>query len=206
MIRVLITVFCLTGTLFAAAQQTNSKDSTASKKEVVTPIDYHQPDAPMPRLKLVTLDTLSKEFSGKALRKLNKKSSKAMGYASVTRIITNKDIDSRGNIFTMMFNPTCGHCEDQTEIMKKNIDLFQHSRLYLVANANMKTYLPDFIKNHKTHDFYPIMTVGMDSADFIKETFLYGALPQINIYSKDHKLIKSYNGEVSIDSLKQYID
>ena len=170
------------------------------------PIDYHQVDAPMPKVKLVTLDTLSKLYEGKQLKKMNKKNTKKFGYTPATRIITNDDINNTGNVFVMMFNPNCGHCEDQTEILKKNIDQFKTSTLILMANAVMKTYLPDFVKNHKTHDFYPKMIVGIDSGEVIKEAYLYGALPQINIYNSKHKLLKSFNGEIPIDSLKMYMN
>ncbi len=48
------------------------------------------------------------------------------------------------------------------------------------------------------------MYIGTDSSGFINNVFLYQSLPQINIYSPAHKLIKTYTGEVPIDSLKQY--
>ncbi len=196
--KLLLPVFVL------GVMNVHAQEPAKAAKE--TPIDYHEPGSPMPRLKLVTLDTLSKVYEGRELKKINKKNTKKWGYTPATRVVGNDDLDNGGNLFLMMFNPTCGHCEDETEILKKNIGLFKKSRLVLVANASMKTYLPDFVKNHKTRDFYPQMTVGLDSSDFIKLIFQYGALPQINIYGSDRKLIKSYNGEVAIDSLKQYIN
>jgi hypothetical protein len=52
---------------------------------------------------------------------------------------------------------------------------------------------------------YPIMYVGTDSGDFLNNVFLYSQLPQINIYDKKRKLLKTFTGEVAIDSLKKYI-
>ncbi len=196
--KLLLPVFIL-GLMNATAQE-------AAKPTKETPIDYHEPGAPMPRLKLVTLDTLSKIYEGRELKKINKSNAKKWGYKPATRVVGNDDLDNNGHLFMMMFNPTCGHCEDETEMLKKNIGMFKKSRVVLVANASMKTYLPDFVKNHKTRDFYPQMTVGLDSSDFIKQIFQYGALPQINVYDRDRKLIRSYNGEVTMDSLQQYID
>ena len=47
--------------------------------------------------------------------------------------------------------------------------------------------------------------MGLDSANFINSVFLYKTLPQINIYSPERKLLKIFNGDVAIDSLKRYI-
>ncbi|NDA64813.1 MAG: hypothetical protein EBX50_22730, partial [Chitinophagia bacterium] len=121
-----------------------------------------------------------------------------------TKIITDKNVPAKGNLFLMIFNPTCGHCEDQTDQFIKNISLFNKSNLVLVTNPVMRGYLPDFIKNHHIKD-HPQIQVGVDSSGYISNTFLYGSLPQINIYNSDLKLIKMYQGEVVIDSLKQYI-
>ncbi len=205
MLRNILVTALLFGTINANAQQ-QPNGAPNLPKEKILPIDYHEIGAPMPKFKLVTLDTLAKEYEGRDLKKVNKKNVKKLGYASVTRVITDADIDNAGTLIMMMFNPTCGHCEDETEILKKNIGEFNNSRLFLVANPNMKTYLPDFVRNHKTRDFYPTMTVGLDSAEFIKEIFQYGSLPQINIYSRERKLLKSFNGEVPLDSLKMYMN
>ena len=68
----------------------------------------------------------------------------------------------------------------------------------------MQPYLGDFVAI--THvDKYPEIYLGTDSTDFVSNLFLYQALPQINVYSADRKLIRSYSGEVAVDSLKKYI-
>ena len=69
----------------------------------------------------------------------------------------------------------------------------------------MKAYLPDFVNMLHVME-YPSMHVGIDSSDFINKVYQYTALPQINIYDKERKLIKIYNGEVSVDTLKKYIE
>ena len=61
----------------------------------------------------------------------------------------------------------------------------------MMASPGTKEYLPDFIKTQKTSD-YPYITVGYDNADFIKKVYLYQALPQIDIYNSDHKLIRIF--------------
>lgn len=173
-----------------------------AKADTATKIDYMQPGAPMPELLLMSFDTI-RDF-GK--RKDRQNEQFLMDTNNVkTRLYNKNNFTKKGNLLVMLFNPTCGHCEDQTDILEKNKALFKKSEVILMANKTMKTYLPDFIKNHHVHD-YEMFTIGIDSLNFINSTFLYRALPQINIYNTDRKLIKIFAGQVPIDSLKEYID
>ena len=74
-----------------------------------------------------------------------------------------------------------------------------------MANPGMMQYLPDFVNMLHVLD-YPIMHVGIDSSGFIGNAFGYHMLPQINIYDHSRKLLKTFNGETPIDSLKSYIE
>lgn len=120
-------------------------------------------------------------------------------------VMTAKDVDNGANLFVMMFNPTCSHCENETEMLERNIDLFDRSKVLLMANPGMKPYLADFVKSLHTNN-YPSIYVGIDSGDFINKAFLYQALPQINIYDKHRRLLKIYTSDVPLDSLKKYIE
>jgi thiol-disulfide isomerase/thioredoxin len=171
-------------------------------------VDYHEAGAPMPAIKLVTFDSVEYKLTAKEKKDRKKNNLPAATHLKKPRILTEKDFDNKGNLMVMMFNPTCGHCEDQTDQIARNATLFteggKDTRVILMANMNMRTYLPDFIKNHKVNQF-PVFTIGMDSADFIKESFLYSSLPQINIYDQNRKLLKIFTGEVRMDSLIQFI-
>jgi hypothetical protein len=120
------------------------------------------------------------------------------------KIMTQKDAMYNGNLLLMIFNPTCGHCEDMTDLLEKNIALFSTSRLLMVATSVMEPYMGDFKKHHHIAD-YPQIQVAIDSSKLIDKTFQYKMLPQINIYDKNRKLIKCFYGDTPIDSLKQYI-
>ena len=50
--------------------------SSADKQPAIEKIDYHSLGSIMPELKLVTVETISKQFSGRALKKVNKKNRK----------------------------------------------------------------------------------------------------------------------------------
>jgi glutaredoxin len=192
--------------LLAIAVHGQKKDADKSKAAPpVTPpakIDYTQIGAPMPEMSLFTEDTITttetvtKSWLG--IIKYKKKNTVK------TNILTNKYFESDANLLVMEFNPNCSHCVEETEMLKSNISLFKKSKLVMIANARMKEYLTEFVKQREIRK-YPQITIGYDNGDFINNTFLYRNLPQINIYGPDHKMIKVYNGDVSIDSLKNFI-
>jgi len=168
-----------------AIAQTNTTSSKTTQKQNDPKIDYKQIDAPMPLLVFIPYHDSSN--SGVA-----------------EKYMTNSYFDNGANLFVMMFNPTCSHCQEQTIMFEKSEALFKRSKIILLANNVMKTYLGDFVA--LTHaNQYPFMYLGVDSTDFINNLFLYQALPQLNIYNSERKLIRTYNGEVAIDSLKKYI-
>jgi hypothetical protein len=120
------------------------------------------------------------------------------------QVYTDSSLKNDANLFVMMFNPTCEHCEDMTRALEKDIALFKSSAIVLLATPNMGPYLEYFDKNTK-YSQYPTLKVGLDSAKFIDHTFTYQSLPQINVYDKDRKLIKSFSGINTIEQLKPYI-
>jgi thioredoxin-related protein len=126
-------------------------------------------------------------------------------YTSKGKKITNKDMKNDANLFVMLFNPTCSHCEDMTMLLEKNIALFDKSKLLMVATSTQAPYIKGFEDSYHT-DQYKTMTVGLDSnMHLVDKTFRYKMLPQISVYDKDRKLIKVFTGEIPIDSLKPYI-
>lgn len=119
--------------------------------------------------------------------------------------LRNADLNNGATLMLMLFNPTCEHCEDQTDTLRKYIYLFKKTNLILVAGPMMGPYLDMFKNGHKLDD-YPTIQLALDSNAYADKTFLYQTLPQINIYDKNQKLVKIFVGNVPIDSLRQYIE
>lgn len=190
----------------AALLMCSALSATAQNKPVgkspEEKINYEVPGAPMPQLMLVTLDSVT---DMKKAKKVMKKTPGYMVSPYKTNMYTDKFFAANAPLIVMMFNPTCGHCESQTDEFIRVADRFKDTKLILLANPQMKAYLPNFITNHKIKEQATYMTLGVDSQEFIKNTFLYQALPQINVYGADRKLIKAYSGNVPMDTLLQYI-
>ncbi len=127
-------------------------------------------------------------------------------YTNDSTYIRYDDVKGKsGNLLLMMFNPTCGHCEEQAILFKDNFSMFKNSRLIMLAAPNMLPYLEYFTNTTRMTNFKGI-PIGVDSFNYIDRTYLYEMLPQINIYDRDRKLVKMFYGPTPLDSLKQYID
>ncbi len=211
MIRSLLALLLVTITNNTFAQNTVANAPKATEKQGIQ-IDYKQEGAPMPPIRLIVYedtssakkDTTNTEAVAKK-RKKNKGAETTIVAEGQKKVITNADVDNGANLFIMLFNPTCSHCEEETALLEKNSNLFKRSKFLMMVNPVMQPYLHDFIKMMHVDD-YPIFKVGVDSSDYVNNVFLYQALPQINIYNAERKLLKIYSGEVPIDSLKQYIE
>jgi thiol-disulfide isomerase/thioredoxin len=183
MLRKLLVITLLLSTVAVAYAQKKDRKKKKNKgdtEQVVADtakIDYKAIGAPLPPLKITT--RTGEKF-------------------------TDKDFKSHKNLLVMMFNPTCDHCQEETTILEKNIEQLKDTKLLLVAAPSMIDYL-EFYNNVTRYSKYPEITVGVDSAGFIDKTFNYTALPQINIYDKDRKLVKIFSGVVQFDALEPYV-
>ncbi len=119
-------------------------------------------------------------------------------------LLTNKDLNKKAPVIIMLFNPTCEHCEDEARMLEANLKSFKETTLLLMAADRMLSYIPYFVTNVKA-DEYPSLQIGVDSSDFINQTFLYQSLPQINIYDEQRRLVKIFTGTTPVDSFQAYI-
>lgn len=207
MLRTLL--FCTSISLsVVSSAQVNITPITSTDAPAKDEQDFKQMGAPMPELEFLefhdSLKNAAPTDAGAAKGTKKQRTQPVLEPMPATRIRNAKELNNDGNLFVMLFNPTCSHCEEVTLTMRNNMKLFKKSEVVMLANMVMKPYLPDFLQRFKL-DNYPAMHLGLDKSGFIDKVFLYQALPQINIYDKERKLIRTYTGEVSIDSLRQYI-
>lgn len=179
MLRKLLIITCLLGTVLVSFGQKKKKKKEKEETVAVSAtVDYKQLGSPMPPIRMVTTDG---------------------------KVITQNDVANDANLLVMLFNPTCDHCQEETILLAKNIYLFKKTKALLMAAEGMKDYL-EFFESATHVSEYPTLQMGLDSSKFIDKTFRYMDLPQINIYDKDRKLVRIFNGDTPLDSLKQYIE
>ena len=210
MLRKLMILVCLVMATTVFAQQPPVSKTTEKQDE--PKIDYQEMGAPLPPLKLLVFhDTSSKKNMPDATAVKNDRKKFTAGKLrkmddTKRTYLTEADVNNNANLLVMIFNPSCSHCEDETAIIQNNISLFSKSQLVMVSKPINAAPLNDFYQRRKIGDFQPPIHIGTDSSDFIGKTFVFGMLPQINIYDHHRKLIKTFNGEIAIDSLKKYIE
>lgn len=209
MFRYLILTTALFCATVSRAQVTVVTKATLNPED--TGIDYKQVGVRMPALTFLSYPSTAPsamitEEKKKARKKKEEIKSQVppMKKEDLTVLVHDHELNNGANLLVMMFNPTCSHCEDMTVMFEKNISMFQRSKLVLLATPVMKDYLPDFVNMLHVRD-YPVIRAGIDSSGFISNAFNYQSLPQVNIYSAERKLLRTFNGEVSMDTLKQYI-
>lgn len=218
MLRKLLFLFLVVSAAHGEAQNVRQTSPKSTEKQNGAEIDYKRVGSPLPPIRVIVYkDTavqkgMNTDNSTAAVpeekTKRSRRKHKHAHEASETHgqgVLTNKDLDNDANLFLMVFNPTCSHCQDETIMIENNFSLFKKSRLVLLATPVTQPYIGDFLVLTHLRE-HPEITVGVDSAGYMDKVFLYQMLPQINIYDHERKLLKTYTGEVVIDSLKQYIE
>lgn len=151
--------------------------SSAASAQQANNVDYRALGAPLPAIRIIS---------------------------EAGKVYTEKDALSGENLFIMLFNPTCDHCQEATHMLGKNADKFKDGQLYLVAAPGMLDYL-EFFGNVTRHKQHPVIRVGVDSAGLIEKTFNYQTLPELLIYDRSRRLTRSMSSGFSIDSLLPYL-
>jgi thiol-disulfide isomerase/thioredoxin len=205
MLRKLLIITCLFASTQISAQSSyepyyNDKVKGPELPENVDKKSYKIPGDPFPPIKVVSLPWVERFLEAGSNGKNTEKTREVIP----SKTITNRDLPADKQLVLMLFNPTCQHCEAQTELFEKNIGLFKNAQLLFVAAPMMGPYIVDYAKKYNLNE-YPQIWMGLDSARLIEKTFLYYALPQINIYDKDKKLIRAFSGGAPIDTLRQYL-
>lgn len=114
------------------------------------------------------------------------------------------DFEGEGYFFLVMFNPTCGDCLDMGELFARHADTFKGSAVLFLAGPQMGPYLSNYAKSTGL-DQKPQMVVGRDSLHTIEKLYEYRALPQINVYDREHRLAHTFFGYTPLDSLRPYL-
>ncbi len=197
MLRNLLIIGCLLTTQVSLAQ------TLKEKKPLVDTSNPQEIGALLPPFLITTMPKTIVEYKKKKLKNAEDSSAKTIKKGPV-HYITNKDVKYEGNLFVMFFNPTCGHCEDMTELLEKHIQYFKKTKVLMVAAPITRPYMDMFVNGYHTNEYSTLM-VGTDSLNLIGKMFTYKGLPQINIYDKDRRLLKVFSGDTPLDSLKPYI-
>lgn len=114
---------------------------------------------------------------------------------------TKDDLPKKTPILLMMFNPTCSHCQHETEELVKNIDEFKNIQVVMATSMPFDSMVV-FREKYKLADYKNIV-VGQDTHYFLFSYFQNHNLPFHAFYDKKKQLISVFEGSVGIHSIRE---
>lgn len=119
-------------------------------------------------------------------------------------VFTNEDLKNRKPTLVMIFSPECGHCQNVTRELTKRIDEFKNVEILMI------TWLPYSEMMAFYHDYkiaeYPQITMGWDKKDFFLPYYHVGMYPDIVVYNKHGKYVKSFSGDIKLDDVAKALN
>ncbi|HEX6227568.1 MAG TPA: redoxin domain-containing protein [Chryseolinea sp.] len=102
----------------------------------------------------------------------------------------------------ILFQPDCDHCQREAKEIRENLDAFKNYSLYFISADQfdpVKKFGEDYDLITQPNVHFALTTV-----DNVLKNF--GAIPAPSVYIyADQKLVKKFNGEVSIGRILQAI-
>lgn len=112
---------------------------------------------------------------------------------------TREDLKKREATVLMIFSPECGHCQNETRELIKNIEHFKNTQILMV------TWLPYSEMMAFYHEFkiaeHPQITMGWDKKDFFLPYYHVQMYPQLVVYDKKGKYVNSFNGAINLEDV-----
>jgi thiol-disulfide isomerase/thioredoxin len=109
----------------------------------------------------------------------------------------------KGKTILIFFQPDCDHCQREAEEIQNNLAAFKNSNLYFITSYSLQE-IEKFANDHRLLGYANIYFAGT-SIESILNNFGPIKAPSIYIYSSEQKLIKTFNGEVRIETVLEYI-
>lgn len=114
-------------------------------------------------------------------------------------VFTNQDLKKKEPTVIMIFSPECGHCQNETRELEKNMDHFKHTQILMV------TWLPYSEMLAFYHDYkiaqHPEITMGWDKKDFFLPYYHVQSYPQFVVYDKKGDYVKSFSGVINLQDV-----
>jgi thiol-disulfide isomerase/thioredoxin len=119
---------------------------------------------------------------------------------SNTRFNSNA-IPNDKNVVMMIFNPLCGHCQEEGMAIMQSLAAFPNTQFLFVTSDQRAEDIPAF---KKAINYVPNKQVLiLSDVNYVTSNyFAYNGLPQVMVYGKDKKLIDVYYKEIPIQNIK----
>lgn len=112
--------------------------------------------------------------------------------------LTSKDLKNQPTII-MYFSPECDHCKHQTtEMINRIKDLSKYQ--IILATYQPEEQMAGFQTYYQLQK-YPNIRMGRDTKFLLPPFYKIKNLPYLALYNKKGELIKTFDGNVKVDTL-----
>lgn len=109
-------------------------------------------------------------------------------------IFTQTILKEKNTTVIMLFNPDCGHCQDQLNTLLSIPAFTQKTQLVLTSTETLAKLKLFYEKNHL--EKYPNIYIGKDNKYFFGGYYQLKTIPLLAFYSAEKKLIFFNQGNV----------
>ncbi len=116
---------------------------------------------------------------------------------------TKADLPKKKPVMVMIFNPTCEHCQHETEALTKNIEKFKDVTIVMATTYPYDSMMA-FRERYHLADYDNII-VGQDVNYFLVSYYLMHSMPFLAFYDKRLNLISVFEGTMPMDKLEEEV-
>jgi hypothetical protein len=104
----------------------------------------------------------------------------------------------------MLFNPDCGHCKEQLELLLTIPEITQNTQVILATGEplhKLKTF-----KEKYELDKYPFIFIGKDYKYFFGGYFQPRTIPVLAFYNKEQKFVSLHQGNATKKQVQKSLE
>ncbi|RTL59081.1 MAG: redoxin domain-containing protein [Sphingobacteriales bacterium] len=114
------------------------------------------------------------------------------------------DLKKNRSTVIVYFSPECEHCKKFTHLLKQRINDFKKTNFVMISPLPLSKIKEFYEEEHIAE--YSNIKMGKDALYFFGNYFHANFIPFIAAYDKKEKLIRGWEGEVTIDNLVKAVD
>lgn len=103
----------------------------------------------------------------------------------------------------IFFQPDCDHCQNEAKQIRQKLDEFRDYKLYFISSHPMDV-IRKFAADYKLND-QPNVHFGYATVESVLNNYGPISAPSVYIYSRDGRLVESFDGEVDVGVIIKYL-
>lgn len=104
----------------------------------------------------------------------------------------------------MLFLPDCKHCVKATKELIRGMDSLQDIQFYLATPVHDTALIIKYCTEFQLEKYKNIKVVGRDYEFFFHDFYGVMSVPDFALYDKNKKLVRLFEGEVTVSELYKY--